>query len=135
MVKNKALRILLAALGLLCVALGFLEIMLPILPTTPFILLAAVLFSFSNRGLGLWLEKNKTFGPYLKHWKEGTGIPRAVKVKVLSMLWVSLTITFFLLQKPLLIAMLAAIGTSVSIYIISIKPKTTVKPSTISCNP
>jgi uncharacterized membrane protein YbaN (DUF454 family) len=58
-----------------------------------------------------------------------------VKVKVLSMLWVSLTITFFLLQKPLLIAMLAAIGTSVSIYIISIKPKTTVKPSTISCNP
>ena len=130
MVKSTLLRIVLAALGLICVGLGFAGILLPILPTTPFILLAAVLFSFSSQKLGLWLERNRTFGPYLKHWKEGTGIPKAVKAKVLAMLWVSLSITFFLLQKPILIAVLAVIGTSVSIYIISIKPK---KSGTIAC--
>lgn len=111
------------ALGLVCVGLGFLGILLPLLPTTPFILLAAFLFSCSNQKLGYWLGQNRTFGPYLKHYKEGTGIPKVVKIKVLAMLWASLSITFFLLQEPILIAALATIGSLVSIHIISIKPK------------
>lgn len=122
----------LAILGLLCVGLGFLGILLPILPTTPFILLAALLFSFSNQNLARWLERNRTFGPYLKHWKEGTGIPKTVKIKVLLLLWASLSFTFFLLQKPMLIAMLATIGSIVSIYIISIKPRPRVAPSKLT---
>ncbi|ADY13615.1 YbaN family protein [Sphaerochaeta globosa] len=132
MVRHKALRVMLAILGLLCVGLGFLGILLPILPTTPFILLAALLFSFSNQKLARWLERNRTFGPYLKHWKEGTGIPKTVKIKVLLLLWASLSFTFFLLQKPMLIAMLATIGSIVSIYIISIKPRPRVAPSKLT---
>ncbi|MEA4860314.1 MAG: YbaN family protein [Sphaerochaeta sp.] len=123
MVKNKPLRILLMILGLLFTAVGAIGIVLPVLPTTPFVLLAGFLFSFSSERLGNWLERNKTFAPYLRHWKDGSGIPRAVKIRVLVMLWIGLVITFFLLSEIKLILMLSIIGSLVTIHIVTIKPK------------
>lgn len=110
-------------LGLLFTAVGAIGIVLPVLPTTPFVLLAGFLFSFSSERLGNWLERNKTFGPYLRHWKDGSGIPRAVKIRVLVMLWIGLVITFFLLSEIKLILMLSIIGSLVTIHIVTIKPK------------
>jgi uncharacterized membrane protein YbaN (DUF454 family) len=122
LVKNKPLRILLMILGLLFTALGAIGIVLPVLPTTPFILLAGFLFSFSSERLGTWLENTKTFGPYVRHWKEGTGIPKNVKIRVLVMLWIGLGITFFILADIKLIIMLCAIGSLVTVHIVTIKP-------------
>ncbi|NBK22192.1 MAG: DUF454 domain-containing protein [Spirochaetia bacterium] len=123
MVKNKPLRILLMIFGLLFTAIGAIGIVLPVLPTTPFVLLAGFLFSFSSKKLGTWLERNKTFGPYLRHWKDGSGIPKAVKIRVLVMLWIGLVVTFFLVAEVKLILMLCVIGSLVTVHIVTIKPK------------
>ncbi len=123
MVRNKALRIILAFLGIISVALGGIGVFLPVLPTTPFVLLAGLLFSFSSDRLGNWLEQNRILGPYLKHYRKGTGIPKKAKIKTLITLWTGLGITFYIVGKLPLIIMLTIIGTIVTIHIITIKPK------------
>nr|WP_319472298.1 YbaN family protein [uncultured Sphaerochaeta sp.] len=123
MVRNKVLRILLAFLGIISAILGGIGVFLPVLPTTPFVLLAGLLFSFSSERLGNWLEQNRILGPYLKHYRKGTGIPKRAKVKALITLWIGMGITFFIVGKLPLIIMLAIIAIIVSIHIISIKPK------------
>lgn len=123
MVKNKALRLLLSLLGIICVIIGTIGIILPILPTTPFVLLAGLLFSFSNEKLGAALERSKLLGPYLGHYKSGKGVPKKVKIKALVMLWFGLGLTFYLVGTPSLIVMLSIIGSAVSIHIITIKPR------------
>ncbi len=126
MVRNKVLRLILAFFGIISVVLGggIGGVFLPVLPTTPFVLLAGLLFSFSSDRLGNWLEQNRIFGPYLKHYRNGTGIQKKAKVKALITLWVGMGgITFYIVGKLPLIIMLATIATIVSIHIITIKPK------------
>ena len=123
LIRNKFVKVLLVALGIVSTALGLLGIVLPVLPTTPFVLLAGLLFSYSSERLSLWLERNKLLGPYLSHYKHGLGVPRKVKVKALVMLWLGLGFTFYLVGKPILILMLCLIGGAVSIHIITIKPR------------
>ncbi|MCK9347965.1 MAG: YbaN family protein [Sphaerochaeta sp.] len=123
MVRNKVLRLILAFFGIISVVLGGIGVFLPVLPTTPFVLLAGLLFSFSSERLGNWLEQNRILGPYLKHYRKGTGIPKKAKVKALITLWIGMGITFYLVGKLPLIIMLATIATIVSIHIITIKPK------------
>ncbi|MGE4453761.1 MAG: YbaN family protein [Sphaerochaeta sp.] len=122
MVKNTVLRFILATLGIIAVTLGGIGVFLPVLPTTPFVLLAGLLFSFSSERLGDWLEQNRLLGPYLKHYRKGTGVPRKTKVKAIITLWIGLGITFFLVGKLPLIIMLVVIGSLVTIHIATIKP-------------
>ncbi len=128
MVNHKILKFLLTSLGLLSVAIGGIGIVLPVLPTTPFILLSALLFSFSNEKLGSWLERNKILGPYLRHYRQGNGVSKPVKAKALISLWVGMGITFYLVGKPVLITLLAVIASLVSLHILLIKPKRGVHP-------
>ncbi|MGH0054249.1 MAG: YbaN family protein, partial [Sphaerochaetaceae bacterium] len=62
LVRNKTLRIVLATLGIISVTIGGIGVVLPVLPTTPFILLAGLLFSFSSERLETWLEHNRFLG-------------------------------------------------------------------------
>lgn len=123
MVKNTVLRVILATLGVIAVTLGGIGVFLPVLPTTPFVLLAGLLFSFSSERLGAWLEQNRLLGPYLRHYRKGTGVPRKTKIKAIITLWIGLGITIYLVGKLPLIIMLAVIGSLVTIHIATIKPK------------
>ncbi|BCP67323.1 hypothetical protein TthHB5018_d26170 (plasmid) [Thermus thermophilus] len=67
-------------LGLLFTGLGFLGALLPILPSTPFFLIAAYLFSRSHPRLEAWLLSLPQVGPLVKNYREGRGIPRRTKV-------------------------------------------------------
>ncbi|MDP6877560.1 MAG: YbaN family protein [Candidatus Marinimicrobia bacterium] len=69
-------------LGLIFVGLGFFGIIIPGIPTTPFVLLAAWFFSRSSQRLDRWLINHKTFGPFINDWKRYKGIKR--KSKILS---------------------------------------------------
>lgn len=66
-------------LGLLCVALGLVGAFLPILPTTPFLLLAAFCFARSSKRLHAWLINHKIFGPPISDWQEKGAISRPAK--------------------------------------------------------
>ena len=76
--------------GSACVALGVVGIFLPILPTTPFLLLAAVCYARSSKRLYHWLLANRWFGAYIRNYREGRGISRSHKTAVLLLLWLTI---------------------------------------------
>mgnify|MGYP001426985747 CR=1 FL=1 len=109
-------RALLVAAGSLCVALGVLGIFLPLLPTTPFMLLAAACFARSSRRFHAWLLANRTFGPLIHEWEKHRAIPRRTKVTAVMSLMMTVSIVFFV--EPLALQLLlAAIGVALAIWL------------------
>jgi uncharacterized membrane protein YbaN (DUF454 family) len=112
----------LIATGSLSVVLGVLGIILPVLPTTPFLLLAAACYIRSSDPFYQWLITNKWLGSYIKNYREGHGIPKRTKIWVISLLW--LTIGFSaIFVVPVLIGkiMLVAIASGVTYHIVKVK--------------
>jgi hypothetical protein len=77
----------LIAVGILSVALGLLGVFVPLLPTTPFLLLAAACFMRSSARLYRWLIHHKWFGPYIRSYREHRAITLRAKVATLVLLW------------------------------------------------
>lgn len=77
------------ALGWLSLALGILGAVLPLLPTTPFVILAALLFSKSNKKYHDWLRNHRYFGASLKNWEDHKVIPLKAKILSSSMMAIS----------------------------------------------
>lgn len=71
-------------LGLALVAIGFIGAFLPVLPTTPFLILAAACFARSSQRLESWLLDHPRFGPLLRAWRERGAIPRRAKFLALA---------------------------------------------------
>ena len=88
-------------LGFICVALGVLGIFLPVLPTTPFLLLAAWLFAKSSDKLYNKLLENKYVGNYIKNFREHRSIPMPTKIFAISMIWISIGISVVFAVKIL----------------------------------
>ena len=93
--KNLLARWLWVALGCLFVGLGAIGAVVPGMPTTVFLVLAAAFFIRSSQRLYDWLISNKTFGPYLKDYREGKGIPLRAKVVALSMIVIFVSFAVF----------------------------------------
>lgn len=83
-------------IGLIALALGILGIPLPLLPTVPFLLLAAFCFAKSSVRLHVWLISHATLGPPIRDWEERGAISRSAKVTASIMMAGSLGITFYL---------------------------------------
>lgn len=84
------MKVLLAALGLLSLGLAILGIFLPVLPTTPLLLLSAALFFRSSPRLYEWLLNHPKLGPYIRNFREHKAIPLRVKVLSVSLVWITL---------------------------------------------
>ena len=114
------------AAGMMFLGLGLLGVVLPVLPTTPFLLLAAVCFARSSPQLDDWLHHNRLFGPYLRAYRDGHGIPLRVKVSIISLLWISITLSAIFAIPTRLWALrftLVAIALLVSIHVLRIKTR------------
>ncbi|MCW3999602.1 MAG: YbaN family protein [Candidatus Bathyarchaeota archaeon] len=118
--KQKALRVLLMIVGTISLALGTIGLFLPILPTTPFLLLAAACYLRSSERMHKWLLGNRWFGEYIKNYQAGRGIPMKTKLVALAVLWGTILYsTFFVVDEVLVLqVVLVAIAVGVSAHLI-----------------
>lgn len=116
------LRVLFMVLGLLSVFLGVLGIFLPLLPTTPFLLLALYLFVRSSERLHGWLMGHPILGRYLQSYIRERAVPRSVKRYTIALLWSSMLLSTLLLQPELWVCiLLLAIAIGVTIHVAGLR--------------
>ena len=120
--SNKVTRAILALLGLVSLGLGILGVFLPVLPTTPLLLLAAALFLRSNRKLYDWLMNHPRLGKYISNFMIHKAIPLRVKVIILVTLWITLLYcAIFVTSHWALRTLFIIVAIGVSIHILSYK--------------
>jgi hypothetical protein len=123
---NRFHRALLVAAGTLSVSLGVVGALVPILPTTPFLLLAAACYARSSKRMHRWLFTNRLFGEYLRRYRDGEGLPLAYKLSTLVLLWTTLGLSILLAVPGYgwwLSAALCAMGLGVTAHILRIKTR------------
>jgi uncharacterized protein len=120
--KQRHLRPLLLVVGTICLVLGAIGIFLPILPTTPFLLLAAACYVRSSDRMHKWLLGNRWLGEYIKNYQSGKGIPMKTKIIALAVLWTGMMFSAFFVVNEVLIAQIALviIGIGVSVHLIKL---------------
>ena len=120
--SNKVVKYILASLGLLSLFLGVLGIFLPLLPTTPFLLLSAALFMKSSTRLYNWLMNHKYLGKYLQNYILHKTISIRTKISAISLLWIAiLASVIIIIEKVIVKIVLLAIAIAVTIHILSFK--------------
>jgi uncharacterized membrane protein YbaN (DUF454 family) len=109
-------------IGIISVGLGTAGIFLPLLPTTPFLLLAAACFIRSSDRLYRWLIHNPWFGSYIRNYQEHRALPLRAKVTALILLWTTMTYSVFFLVTPrALQVFLLLIATLVTVYLLRLR--------------
>ena len=106
-------KILLFSLGWISLAVGILGIFLPLVPTTPLVLLASWCFARSSRRFHGWLRSNGTLGPIIDRWEAGAGIAPDVRNRALVALWLTLAVSAFVIGQwwaPIVLGCCGAIG-------------------------
>jgi uncharacterized membrane protein YbaN (DUF454 family) len=114
-------RLLFVTLGTLFLGVGIVGIFVPILPTTPFLLLATSFYARGSEKFHNWLLNNRILGAYIRHYVDGKGMPLKVKLFTIALLWIAIfsTIAFAIDELVLrIILVLVAIGVSVHIVLI-----------------
>jgi uncharacterized membrane protein YbaN (DUF454 family) len=120
-VRNPLVRLILIACGWLAIVAGVVGIFLPLLPTVPFLLLAAACFARSSTRFHRWLLDHNHLGPPVRAWLEGGGIPLRVKQLAIGMIWVSIpTSTFLFVRQFWLQLLLLAVAGGVTLYLLSL---------------
>ena len=124
------MRATLILIAFISLTLGLIGIFLPILPTTPFLLLSAWLFAHSSPKLHNWLLNHPTLGPYIRTFQEEKALPLKIKIISTTTLWITLLISITILNNKIwLQILLATIGVAVTWHILSFKTKN----SSVSC--
>jgi len=118
-IKNLILTI----FGFTLLGLGAIGVVLPVLPTTPFVLLAAICFSVSNKKFHDWLLKNRIFGPFIENYRTKQGIKLSQKLGSIAFLWTGLIISMVVSQKTWVFIFLPIVGVGVTIHLLLIKTK------------
>ena len=115
-------RILLIACGTLSVFLGVIGILVPILPTTPFLLLAAFFYARSSPRFLHVLLSNRWLGAYISNYRDGRGIPLRMKAITIAGLWATIGLTIIkAVASPWGRLALLAIAVAVTIHLLKIK--------------
>ena len=109
-------------LGSLSLGLGIAGIFLPLLPTTPFLLLTAALYFRGSPRLYDWLLRQKRLGPYIRNFREHKAIPLHAKIVSVGLTWITiLYCVAFLLPQVWLKVLLLALATGITCHILSYK--------------
>ena len=122
--SSAATRYLYIAAGSVALILGVIGLALPVIPTSPFLLLAAFCYARGSERFYVWLITNPHFGEYIRALRKGEGIPLRVKVYAILLLWLTLgtSIVFIVPLWPVK-TVLTLVGLGVSVYIAQLPTK------------
>jgi len=108
--------------GTFFLIIGIIGIFIPILPTTPVLLLTAACYARGSKKFYNWLINNKWLGEYIKNYQDGRGIPLTVKILTITILWITISFSTIIIISNLLIQIiLIIIAIAVTIHILTIK--------------
>jgi len=117
-------RMLWNAAGTLFLVLGVIGIPVPLLPTTPLLLLAASCYLRGSARMHKWLLTNKYFGAYLNDYRMGKGMPLRVKAATLALLWIFIGVAMlFAVSDTIVRGLLLLVAIGVTIHILMLKTK------------
>ena len=116
-------RRLVLVLGFIALGLGTLGMVVPLLPTTPLVLLAAGCFSYSSDKFYEWIKKNRLFGPYIENYREKSGFTKSFKIRNIILLWASLAVSMFLIRTVFIYVLLSIVGVSVTTHLLMTKTR------------
>lgn len=108
-------------LGTLSLVLGVTGIFIPVLPTTPFLLLASVCYLRSSKTMYNWLINNKMLGKYIYCYMNYKAIPKTTKIGAIIFLWLTLSISILLMQSMYIKMFLVLVGIAVTWHVTTIK--------------
>ena len=117
-------RWLLIGAGTLSAGLGIIGVFVPILPTTPFLLLAAACYMRSSERFYRWLIDNRIFGAYVRNYIEGRGMPIKIKISTILLLWLTIALTVaFAVENMVVRIILLCVAVGVTAHIALIKSR------------
>jgi uncharacterized membrane protein YbaN (DUF454 family) len=118
-------KVLLVIAGCICLGLGAVGVFLPLLPTTPFLLLAAACFLRSSDRLHTWLLNHPWFGSYIRNYREHRAITLRAKVVTLGLLWVTLGYSaVWVTDNTWIRILLGVVGVCVTTHILALRTLT-----------
>ena len=107
--------------GSIFLAAGLVGVAVPVLPTTPFLLLATACFLRGSERMHHWMLTNQWFGDYLRRYREGRGIPVRTKVGAIALLWVSIGVSATVFVASWMVrAVLLLVAVVVTVHIVMI---------------
>ena len=102
---------------------GLVGIVIPLLPTTPFLLLAAACYLRRSRRMYDWLLGNRIFGKYLKNYYEKRGVPTRVKIGSVIFLWCTIGVSMILIDDLVIRIVLVMVAAGVTLHIAFLKTR------------
>ncbi len=123
----RAVKFIFIVIGVLSLVLGVIGIFVPLLPTTPFLLLSSALFVRSSPALYEWLISNRYLGKYIRNYRENRSIPMRGKITSVVLLWLSFGYCFFFVVQDVMwlrvVLVMIAVGTSWHILSLGTTPR------------
>lgn len=125
------MKIVLNIVAAIAIVLAILGLFLPLLPTTPFLLLASACLARSSTRMHNWLLQNRLFGDTLRNYENNKAIPLRAKITALVLLWCSMLFSIWTVRHPALKGMLLLIALGVTVFLLRMK---TLQPTPVDVN-
>ncbi len=115
--RQKIIRAFFFFAGTTSLVLGAVGIVLPVLPTTPFLLLALACYLRSSERMTHWMLNNKYFGKYIRNYRAGKGIPLKTKLIAITTLWITISISSIIILNLWVALFLFIVAAAVTIHL------------------
>lgn len=112
-----------AILGFIFLAIGAIGVAIPVLPTTPFVLLASGCFAYGSERMYTWLSNTKYFGEFIENYKNKTGVTIKTKIFALSFLYITIGFSLYFIDLIWVKLLLLLIVAGVTIHILMLKKR------------
>jgi len=128
---SRLIRAVFLGIGIAALSLAVLGVFLPVLPTTPFVLLAAACFARGSERLHNWMLAHRIAGPVIREWREHRSMPIGVKPWALLMMALSFGVSIVLMESAWHRVMLAIVAAVLAVFLwrVPVRPRSQSHPS------